>query len=102
MGAEGELLDGLGGKPWVRSVGAELEVRATARLVRLVLTGGRSRCGADRAVVHRRTEADGGGYAVEWWRVGVGGGEADLVGEVEVRTIAAAAAAVTADLRGEG
>lgn len=93
---EGELLEGLGGKRWVRSVGAELEVRATGRLVRLVLPGGRSRCGADRAVVHRRTEADGGGYAVEWWRTG--GGEAEVMGEREVSTPAQAAEAVAGDL----
>jgi len=97
MGDETELLDGMGGKPWVRSVGAELEVRATAKLVRLVLPGGRSRCGADRAVVHRRTEGDGGGYAVEWWRVS--GGETEVVGEVEVGTPARAADAVANDLR---
>ena len=97
MEAESELLDGMGGKRWVRGVGAELEVRETAKLVRLVLPGGRSRCGADRAVVHRRAEADGGGYAVEWWRVA--GGEAEVVGEQEVGTPARAAAAVADDLR---
>lgn len=100
MGGESELLDAMGGKAWVRSVGADLEVRASAKLVRLVLPGGRSRCGADRAVVHRRTEADGGGYAVEWWRVS--GGEAEVVGEVEVRTPARAAEAVADDLLAQG
>ena len=97
MGDEFALLEGLGGKPWVRSIGAELEVRASARLVRLVLPGGLSRCGADRAVVHRRTEADGGGYAVEWWRTVEG--EAEVMGEREVSTPAQAATAVADDLR---
>lgn len=95
MSSTSELLEGLGGKQWVRAIGAELETRATADVVRLVLPAGRSRCGADRAVVHRRTAADGGGYAVEWWQVA---GEAEVVAEMEGGTLAGMAASIAADL----
>jgi hypothetical protein len=96
MGDLSELLDGLGGKPWVRAIGAELEARATADVVRLVLPAGRSRCGANRAVVHRRREADGGGYAVEWWQVAAG--EAEVVAELEGDKLANMAAAIATDV----
>ena len=95
-----KLAEGLGGADWLSAAGIKVDGRATGTRdsVGLILPANRSQYGATHATVYRKTDTEGGGFIVRWWKVR-SSTEADDVGEYESGKLVKIAAAIMDDLR---